>query len=131
MEDDVWNTLVNKYANSKLCVDKLVYIYNNNNDSLMNHRSSSEEFQNLIYRFEMYKRIFSKKEEEKLLIFQYYFLFYRFKNDLKHLLLINNNSIIIQFKRIFKFFIDNYNCSIERRNEINSFLNTITTNSKQ
>ena len=29
-EDDVWNILVNRYAISKLCVDRLIYIYNNN-----------------------------------------------------------------------------------------------------
>lgn len=56
-EDDVWNTLVSKYAQSKLCLDKLVYIYNNNSDSLMNNRTSIVEFQNLIYRFEMYNHI--------------------------------------------------------------------------
>ena len=33
-EDDVWNILVHRYAKSKKCVDKLVYIYNNNMDSL-------------------------------------------------------------------------------------------------
>ena len=29
-EDDVWNILVSKYAKSKLCIDKLVYIYKTN-----------------------------------------------------------------------------------------------------
>ena len=32
-EDDVWSTLVNKYAKSKLCLDRLIYIYNNNNNN--------------------------------------------------------------------------------------------------
>ena len=68
-EDDVWNVLVSKYAKTKLCLDRLIYIYNNNNDSLMNKRTKNLEFQNLIYRHEMFTRIFSKKEEEKYLIF--------------------------------------------------------------
>ena len=33
-EDDVWNNLVSKYAKSKLCLDRLVYIYNNNKNSM-------------------------------------------------------------------------------------------------
>ena len=33
-EDDIWNILVNRYAISKLCVNRLVYIYNYNNDSI-------------------------------------------------------------------------------------------------
>ena len=48
-EDDVWNILVHRYAKSKKCVDKLVYIYNNNMDSLMNKRYGFIQFQNLIY----------------------------------------------------------------------------------
>ncbi len=34
-EDDVWNILVSKYAQSKACTDRLVYIYNSNHDSLI------------------------------------------------------------------------------------------------
>ena len=33
-EDEMWSILVNKYAENKSCVNKLVYIYNYNNDSL-------------------------------------------------------------------------------------------------
>ena len=52
----IWNKL-HRYAKSKKCVDKLVYIYNNNMDSLMNKRYGFIQFQNLIYRHEMYEKI--------------------------------------------------------------------------
>ena len=47
-EDLVWSILVNKFAKSKMCLDKLVYIYNNNNDSLMNNQNNRIQFQNII-----------------------------------------------------------------------------------
>ena len=125
-EDDVWNTLVSKYAKSKLCLDKLVYIYNNNNNSLMNKRSAKTEFQNFIYRFEMYKYIFKQKEEEKYLIAQYNYLFNRLKTDLKRLVLINDTNIKIQIRKIFQYYINNYNCSTEKRNDINNFFKYIS-----
>ena len=33
-EDDIWSILVNRYAKSKLCINRLVYIYNYNSNSL-------------------------------------------------------------------------------------------------
>ena len=66
-EDDIWSILVNKFANSKICVDKLVYIYNYNENSLMHKKLGIIEFENLLYRHEMYKKIFQTKKEEKYL----------------------------------------------------------------
>ena len=117
-EDDVWNILVNKYAKSKLCVDRLIYIYNNNNNSLMHHRFNKIEFQNLLYRHDMYKIIFRKKEEEKYLIFDYNFIFNRLKYNLDILLLMNDTYINRKIKNIFEFYISNYNCSINQTNDI-------------
>ena len=34
-EDDIWNILVHRYAKSKICLNRLVYIYNYNNNSLI------------------------------------------------------------------------------------------------
>ena len=76
----------------------------------------------------MYIRILSGKEEEKYLITQYYFLFYRFKLDLKNLLLTNDKSIKIKIKRIFEFFINKYDCSFDKRNEIINFLQALNNN---
>ena len=33
-EDEIWSILVNKYAKSMICINKLIYIYNYNQDSL-------------------------------------------------------------------------------------------------
>ena len=62
-----------------------------------------------------------------LLIAQYYFLFYRFKFDMKNLLLISDTSIKAKIKGIFEFFINNYNCSVEKRKEINTCLQLFST----
>ena len=127
-EDDIWNILVHRYAKSELCLDRLVYIYNYNNKSLMNKRFGTMEFQNILYRHEMYKKIFSKKEEQKFLIAEYNILFNRLKSKLKILLLINNNCINKQIRNIFEYFINNYNCSIYNRNIIIDFLKKIPIN---
>ena len=37
-EDEIWSSLVNKYANSMICVNKIIFIYYLNNDSLMRNR---------------------------------------------------------------------------------------------
>ena len=127
-EDDIWNILVHRYAKSELCLDRLVYIYNYNNKSLMNKGFGTMEFQNILYRHEMYKKIFSKKEEQKFLIAEYNILFNRLKSKLKILLLINNNCINKQIRNIFEYFINNYNCSIYNRNIIIDFLKKIPIN---
>ena len=48
---------MNKFAKSKLCVNRIIYIYNYNKDSLMNKRFEIIEYKNLLYRHEMYKKI--------------------------------------------------------------------------
>ena len=125
-EDDIWNILVSRYAKSKLCLDRLVYIYNYNDKSLMNKRFGAIEFQNILYRHEMYKKIFQQKEDEKYLIAEYYFLYNRLKWELEYLLLLKDNNIKDHIKNIFQHFINNYNCSIQKRNHIINFLNNIS-----
>ena len=70
-EDNIWSILVHKYAKSMKCINKLIYVYNNIPDSLMNKRYSLIELKNIIYRHEMYKTIFSSKNEEKYLFAEY------------------------------------------------------------
>ena len=95
-EDDIWNILVNKFAKSKLCVNRIIYIYNYNKDSLMNKRFEIIEYKNLLYRHEMYKKIFAKKENEKYLVAEYFFLLDRLKSQIDYILLIVvKNSFIL------------------------------------
>ena len=124
-EDDIWSILVNKFAKTKLCVDKLVYIYNYNENSLMHKKLGIIEFENLLYRHEMYKRIFSSKEDEKYLIAEYYFLLNRLKEQINDVLLINDHKIKEHILRIFQHFLKNYNHSKEKIDDINNFLKLI------
>ena len=121
-EDDIWSILVNRYSRSKLCINS---IYNYNNASLMNKRYNIIEFQNLLYRHEMYKKIFLKKKDEKYLIAEYYFLLNRLKYQINDLLLINDNNLKENINKTFQLFMKNYKCSVAERNDINNFLKLI------
>ena len=127
-EDDIWNILVNKYAKTKICLNRVIYIYNYDQKSLMNNKSRLIEFQNLIYRHEMYKKIFSSKQDEKYLIAEYIFLFNRIKSQINALILLNSQNINEQIKNIFRNFLNDYKCSTEIRNNITNFIKTININ---
>ena len=62
-EDNIWSLLVHKVASSKICVRKLIYVYNDNLNkaSLMSNRGTLLEHKNIIYRFEMKKIILNNK----------------------------------------------------------------------
>jgi len=124
-EDDIWNILVNRHAKSRLCINKVIYIYNYNKDSLMNQKSRTIEFKNLIYRHEMYEKLFSLKKDEKYLLAEYYFLIKRFISLQRYLLLLNNKDINNQIINIIQFFLKKYECSADEKNYINDFLNLI------
>ena len=70
-EDNIWSILVNKLARSKLCVNRIIYKYNNNfnNDSLSNKRQNLIEFNNIIYRFDMISNIFKNDLNYNCLIY--------------------------------------------------------------
>jgi len=124
-EDDVWNILVNKYAKTRLCINRLVYIYTFNKKSLMNKEYGYYQFQNLIYRHEMYEKIFTSKNEQKYLIGEYYFLLNRLRYNINSLLLLKNKSINDQIIYIFKSFLNKNKVSKNTINIINNFLNRI------
>ena len=67
-EDEVWSALINMYANSKICTNKIVYIYHYNNDSLMHNRINNIFLSNLINWFKMFHKIYDKKEYEIYLL---------------------------------------------------------------
>ena len=102
-DDNIWSILINKHAKSMKCVKKLIYIYNNYNDSLMNKRHDLMELKCLIYRHEKYKEIFKAKREEKYLIQEYI--------ELLNLLEENDNyyKLIKKYKNIQKILISIFN----------------------
>ena len=124
-EDDIWSILINKYAKSKICLNKLIYIYNYNKDSLMNKRFEQIEFKNLIYRHEKYKKLFSSKEFKKYLIAENYYFINRIKSQIKYVLLIKDKNIKEKIINIFKYFLNNYKVSNIYRKTIHYLLNII------
>ena len=124
-EDDIWNILVNRFAKSKLCIDRVMYIYHYNKDSLINKRFGVIEFENLLYRHKMYYKIFSTKDNEKFLMAEYIYLFNRLNSRLKTLLLINDHRINKRIIKTFQFFLKNYNCSNYQKKNIIKFINLI------
>ena len=98
----------------------------------MANRFSLIEFKNLLYRHEMYKKLFNTKENEKYLIAEYFFLFNRLKEQLVYLLLLNKHNLMKKIEKIFLFFLNNYNLSIGEKNDLYKFLKIInnTNNDK-
>ena len=66
-EDTIWSILLNKYAKSMFCLNRTIYLYQKNNESLMNNRGNIIELKNRIYIFEMYTEILTKKKELKFI----------------------------------------------------------------
>ena len=87
-EDEIWSVLINKYAKSKICTNKVAYIYYSNNDSLMHNRTNIISLQDLMHWFEMLKTIYDKKEYKNYLLNHLLYFITLFKNN-------NQNNIII------------------------------------
>ena len=125
-EDNIWSILVNKYAKSMRCVNKLIYIYNDQNDSLMKNRHDLMELNCLIYRHEMYKEIFRTKNDEKYLIPEYFEIInFLEESDNYYKLIKNNKKIQIKLIKIFINFIKTYQYSNLMKEKIIDFLNKI------
>ena len=67
-EDNIWSILSYKFANTSVFLDKVIYIYHQNNDSLLKKRNNILELENLLFKYEMYKSIFKSKFENKYYI---------------------------------------------------------------
>jgi sulfur relay (sulfurtransferase) DsrC/TusE family protein len=63
-EDEIWSGLVNKYANSKRCLKRNVYLYIRNSNSLTMRRNNELYCDNLLQWNEMFVfKVFSEKKE--------------------------------------------------------------------
>ena len=94
----------------------------------MNNKIRLIEIKNLLYRHEMYKKIFSTKENEKYLVAENLFLFNRLKLQINELILLNSHNLNKQIINIIRYFLKNYKCSTELRNNITNFMNSIINN---
>ena len=126
-EDNIWSILVNKFANKMLCVNKLIYIYNEINDSLMKKRFNIMELNNLIYRDSMYKKIFKLKKEEKYIIAEHLEIiaFFEESNSFYEILK-NNYKIRKQITDLFINLTKTYSYSKKINEKIEKFLRKIS-----
>ena len=125
-EDNIWSILVNKYAKTMICVNKLIYIYNDFKDSLMKNRYNIIELNNLIYRHFMYKKIFTTQKEKKYLIAEYLEIInFIEESDNFYKIIKNNDKIRIQLYKIFINFTKNYSSSVKVKQKIKKFLKKI------
>lgn len=93
-EDNIWSILINKYAQSMRCINKIIYLYYLNINSAMLNRGNLLELKNLIYRHEMFKEIFGNKKEEKYLIAEFFEFKSLIEENNKFNSIINNNTQI-------------------------------------
>ena len=51
-----------------ICINKIIYLYNSNNESLMHIEFNNNRIQDIFKFEEMYRKILNKKKEEKYII---------------------------------------------------------------
>ena len=109
-EDEIWSSLVNKYANSMICVNKVIFIYYSNNDSLMHKRYNRLYFSNIINWLEMLTIIFEKKNNSIYLKRHASNLIKLIGNKKNFLLILKNNTQIKnKYINVLHKIITNYN----------------------
>ena len=124
-EDNIWSLLIYKYSNSYLFVNKIIYIYYQNKDSLMENRRNDLELENLLMRHEIYKEIFKNKGEEKYLIAECLQMLQVWEKSIN--IILNNSEIANKFINEMKHFIKDYETSEEFTKKINLFIQKISS----
>ena len=120
-EDSIWSILINKYAKSMICLNKTIYLYKSNNDSLMHIEFDNNRIQDIFKFEEMYREILNKKKEKKYIIGY-------IKGLIKNLNIIKNSikktKIDVKHKLInlLKIYIQEYHISYD---VIINFINSI------
>jgi glycosyltransferase involved in cell wall biosynthesis len=77
-EDTIWSIIINKYAKSMFCINKIFYIYNLNEDSLMHNQFNIIRIKDIFNVEEMYRKILNENKEKKYLIAHIRELIYEF-----------------------------------------------------
>ena len=123
-EDNIWSILIYKFANSSVFINKNIYYYYLNNESVMMNRGNILELKNILFRNEIYKIIFNNKN-----LFKYLYAGYSELLDIFE----NNVNIIKENYHIQKMFINNindliknYNIPIDLLKKINLFIKKIS-----
>ena len=87
-EDNIWNELIKKYSRSNKYLNRYIYIYLQNNQSLMRNRRNQLEIKNLIYKFDILKKIDYKKP---IKVISYIKLIFRYKRIFGNIINKNND----------------------------------------
>ena len=125
-EDEIWSILINKYANSKICVSKTIYIYHINKNSLINNKNNYLFLNNLIYWIEMFKKILINKNEQSILINRLNSFINIIGNNNKFLYIIKNNiTIKNKYINILKNISIQYNFNNSIINRINRIIKAL------
>jgi glycosyltransferase involved in cell wall biosynthesis len=108
-EDTIWSVLINKYAKSMICIRKTIYIYNSNNDSLINNQFNIIRIKNMFNYEEMLRKILNKKKEQKYIFGGIKFIIHYFIKH-KSILSLMKSKIDIKdkFINLLKLYIQNY-----------------------
>ena len=125
-EDNIWSILIHKYANSLICTKKIIYKYNEFQDSLMKNRFNLIDLKNIIFRHEMYEAIFNSTEYSRYLNSEILILFYYIKKMKTFIkIIIKNKKMKRKIKNILIDFLLNYSCSDLNAKYIFQFLKAI------
>lgn len=120
-EDTIWSVLINKYAKSMICIDKIIYIYNSNNDSLMHNQFNIIRIKDIFKFEEMFRQILNKKKEKKYIISNIKEIIHYF-NKYKNILSLMKIDIKYKLINLLKIYIQNYQIP---NNIICNFINVI------
>ena len=127
-EDNIWNFLTRVYSHTSKIINKYIYIYKRNNDSLNIHKSYSIEMKNRIYRINaLFKVMQNNNINNSSLYYKKYYkdYLYIYRNYNKSLLKsteIKNYIINISF-RFLKIYGDRKDITNEIYYIMNSFSN--------
>ena len=117
-EDNIWSRLINDYSQSKIYLNKYVYLYYKNQLSLMHNAGNLLEKKNRIYRYEMIENIYKIKSLrmlDKLLDFV--------KDIIKY-----DNEIRKKMIRLFLYMVDHFKKNKRILNDIKLTLNKLSNN---
>ena len=120
-EDNIWSILLHKYANSSVFLNrKIYYYYYKNIDSEIFNRGNILELKNLIYRHNMFIKIFKYKNEEKYLFAGYSELIYIFTTHID--VLYKNKEFTKKSIKYMNEFINNHQLPMEIKKNYDDLL---------
>ena len=123
-EDNILSILAHKYSNYSIFINKIIYIYHQNEDSSMSRRGNILEIKNILDRNRIYKKLF-QNEKSKMYAgwIEVLYLFQKNINIIKEDKIVKNQCI--KEMEEFKNFI-NYNKFDESKiNDINELIKKI------